>query len=116
MRRIALVVLTALALSSTASFAAHAAGQCYELIGCASSQYFKKQNLLQLGCQPLWEVRNRIYKDRGYCFHTKAGINLMGNGGCHINDQGSVPLNSYESANVAAIRSVERAKGCHFGE
>ena len=114
MCRNSLVVLIALALSSTASFPARA-GQCYELIGCASSQFFDRHGLFQLGCQPLWEVRNRIFKDRGYCFHTEAGISLMGNGGCYINDQGSVPLNSYESANVAAIRRVEQAKGCHFG-
>ena len=91
------------------------AGQCYEGIGCASSQYFSKASLAELGCQPLWEVRNRIYKDRGYCFHTASGINMMGNQGCFINNQGSVPLNVYESANVGAIRSVERAKSCHFG-
>lgn len=114
MHRTVLAALAAIALPLIATAPA-LAGQCYELIGCASSQYFSKHDLAELGCQPLWEVRNRIYKDRGYCFHTASGISMMGNQGCFINNQGSVPLNSYESANVSAIRSVEQAKGCHFG-
>ena len=114
MRRkiIALIAATALVPLAVASAQA---GQCYETIGCVSNHYVHKADLYQLGCQPLWEVRNRIYKDRGYCFHTAAGISQMGNDGCYINNQGNVPLNAYESANVSAIRSVEADKACHYG-
>jgi YARHG domain len=91
------------------------AGDCYEGIGCPSTQYFSKPALKELGCQPLWEVRNRIYKDRGYCFKTAAAITAFGNTGCTITNQASVPLNAFERANVGLIRSVEKAKGCHFG-
>lgn len=114
MRRPLLALAAVTALASLAAAPANA-GQCYDGIGCASSQYFSTAALKQLGCQPLWEVRNRIYKDRGYCFHTATGISLMGNDGCWINNQAAVPLNSFERANVAAIRGVEQYKGCHFG-
>ena len=80
-----------------------------------STQYFSKPALFALGCQPLWEVRNRAYKDRGYCFKTATGISQMGNAGCTISNQAAVPLNAFERANVAAIRSVEKAKGCNHG-
>jgi hypothetical protein len=47
-----------------------ARANCYELIGCTNKDYFKSAQLKQLSCQILWEVRNTIYKERGYCFHT----------------------------------------------
>ena len=114
MRRIALAVLATLSVSPLAALPAKA-GQCYEVIGCMSTQYFSKSALFTLGCQSLWEVRNRAYKDRGYCFKTATGISQMGNAGCHINNQAAVPLNVYERANVAKIRGVEKAKGCNYG-
>jgi hypothetical protein len=89
---------------------AHAA--CLELIGCTDSQYFKQAQLKQLSCQFLWEVRNRIYKENGYCFKTKKAIKAFGNAGCIYNDMGAVPLNAYERANVGAIVKVEKQKGC----
>jgi hypothetical protein len=42
-----------------------AQANCYELIGCTNTDYFKQSDLKQLGCQPLWEVRNWIYKEKG---------------------------------------------------
>jgi hypothetical protein len=40
-----------------------AQANCYELIGCTDQNYFKQSDLKKLGCQPLWEVRNWIYKE-----------------------------------------------------
>jgi hypothetical protein len=84
---------------------------CYELIGCTNKDYFKAAQLKQLSCQILWEVRNTIYKERGYCFHTQRGIKFFGNAGCKYDDAGAVPLNGAERYNVRAIKKVAK-KGC----
>jgi YARHG domain len=89
-----------------------ALANCYELIGCTNKDYFKQSDLKQLGCQPLWEVRNWIYKENGYCFHTQKAINAFGNAGCKYDDVADVPLNAAERHNVTAIKKVEAKKGC----
>ncbi len=109
------MIIAAVFASQLAAVLPAVAGECYEVIGCASTQYFPKSELKQLGCQNLWYVRNRIYKDAGYCFKTQTGINEMGNTGCHINNQAAVPLTAIEASNVAAVRSVEKSKGCNYG-
>ena len=43
---------------------------------------------------PLWEVRNWIYKENGYCFHTPKAIKAFGNAGCKYDDAADVPLNA----------------------
>jgi hypothetical protein len=114
MRRSTLILLFALATQLAIALPAFA-GQCYEGIGCASTQYFPKNELKKLGCQPLWEVRNRIYKDKGYCFKTQTAIQQIGNAGCTITNMAAVPLNAIEHSNIAAIRKVEKAKSCSYG-
>jgi len=89
-----------------------ARANCYELIGCTYKDYFKSSDLLQLGCQPLWEVRNTIYKENGYCFQTSMAIKAFGNAGCKYDDAGEVPLNAAERYNVKAIKKAEAKKGC----
>ena len=89
-----------------------ARANCYELIGCTDKDYFKSADLMQLGCQPLWEVRNTIYKENGYCFHTSKAIKAFGNAGCKYDDAGEVPLNAAERYNVKAIKKAEAKKGC----
>jgi hypothetical protein len=67
MRRTVLLfflVLGACALSLLS--AAPARANCHELIGCSNKDCYKISDLMQLGCQPLWEVRNWIYKENGY--------------------------------------------------
>lgn len=90
-----------------------AMANCYEVIGCDDSDYFARGDLRQLSCQSLWEVRNWIYKQNGYCFSTRRAQNTFGNDGCWITDQGSVRLNAYERENVATIAAVEKSKGCN---
>jgi hypothetical protein len=89
-----------------------AQANCYELIGCTNKDYFKPSDLQQLGCQPLWEVRNWIYKENGYCFHTQKAIEAFGNAGCQYDDVAEVPLNDIERSNVSAIKTAEANKGC----
>ena len=89
-----------------------ASANCYELIGCTNSDYFKPWQLKKLSCQILYDVRNTIYKENGYCFHTKKAIKYFGNAGCKIHDAAAVPLNGAERHNVSAIKKVEQKKGC----
>jgi hypothetical protein len=89
-----------------------ARANCYELIGCTNQEYFKPYQLKQLGCQPLWDVRNTIYKENGYCFHTAKAIKYFGNAGCLYDNAADVPLNKFEQHNVSAIKKVEKSKGC----
>jgi hypothetical protein len=91
---------------------APARANCYELIGCSDKDYYKLSDLTQLGCQPLWEVRNWIYKERGYCFHTPKAIEAFGNAGCLYDEAAQVPLNNVERANVKTIKKAEAKKGC----
>jgi hypothetical protein len=91
---------------------APARANCYELIGCTNKDYFKTSQRKQLSCQILWEVRNTIYKENGYCFHTQKAIAAFGNAGCKFDDSGDVPLNAAERHNVLAIKKVEAKKGC----
>ena len=90
-----------------------AMANCYENIGCDDSDRFQRSDLRRLSCQSLWEVRNWIYKQNGFCFQTDRAASYFGNQGCYVTSQAAVRLNAYERDNVAAIRAVERAKGCN---
>jgi hypothetical protein len=89
-----------------------AKANCYEIYGCTDSSYFDANRLTGASCQILWEMRNWIYKENGYCFTTQRAIKAFGNAGCSHDDVASVPLNGYERANVASIKAAEREKGC----
>lgn len=103
-----LIVAVAMLASTGAAMA-----NCYEIIGCDDSEYFQRSDLRQLSCQSLWEVRNLIYQQNGYCFSTARAQQAFGNAGCTITKQSAVRLNAYERENVAQIVAVERAKGCN---
>lgn len=103
-------ILVALAmLASTGS----AMANCYEMIGCDDSDYFARRDLRQLSCQSLYEVRNLIYKQNGFCFSTARAQRTFGNDGCWITKQSQVRLNAVERENVATIAAVESSKGCN---
>ena len=106
MRRllIALAALTAMTGSAMAN--------CYEIIGCDDSEYFSRPALRQLSCQALWEVRNLIYQQNGYCFQTAKARKYFGNKGCWIDDMEDVKMSSIERHNVGQIVAVEKALGC----
>ena len=91
---------------------APARANCYETFGCTNSDYYKVAQLKQASCQILWEMRNQIYKENGYCFHTQRAIQAFGNAGCKYDDAGDVPLNKAERHNVSAIKKAEASNGC----
>jgi hypothetical protein len=86
---------------------------CYEDVGCSDTDLFVAEDLQRLAeCDILWEMRNTIYKENGYCFHSSKAIHVFGNAGCKFDDAASVPMTSVERDNVATIKSVEQRKGC----
>lgn len=101
------LVITAMLLGTGSATA-----NCYEGIGCDDSGYFPRSELRQLSCQSLWEVRNLIYQQNGYCFQTARALQSFDNTGCWITNQAQVKLNIYERENVARIAAVEKARGC----
>lgn len=107
MRIRTLLVALAMLASTGAAMA-----NCYEDLGCDDSQYFTRSDMRHVQCKALWELRNAIYAQNGYCFQTQRGIDFFGNKGCWVTDQAAVSLNAYERENVATIRTAERAKGC----
>lgn len=86
---------------------------CFEDVGCTDSQKMSVASLRQLSCDSLWTVRNTIYHENGYCFQTARGQDNFSNAGCLTSNQSAIKLNSYERANVQAVRKVEKEKGCH---
>jgi hypothetical protein len=103
------VVLTA-ALSMVAQAATAA---CYEDVGCTDSSRFDEAKLGRLAsCDILFEMRNTVFKERGYCFKTPRAIEMFGNAGCRYDQIASVPLNDIERANVATITRLEASKQC----
>jgi hypothetical protein len=114
MREVPVLGLTALAGLSAALVVAPnpARANCHETFGCTNSQYFDPSQPKQASCQVLWETRNWIYKENGYCFHTSEAIKVFDNTGCVRDDVAAVPLNGFERANVEAIKQTENSKGC----
>lgn len=102
------LVAVALLASTSAAMA-----NCYEDIGCDDSDYFRRADLRQLSCQSLYEVRNLIYQQNGFCFATNRAKRTFGNQGCWVTKQSQVRLNAVERANVATIAAVESANGCN---
>ena len=92
--------------------ASPAKANCYENFGCTDSEYFAAHQLEQASCQVLWEVRDIIFKERGYCFGTAKAVKAFGNAGCLYDDVASVPRNDFERANISVIDKVESSKGC----
>jgi len=90
-----------------------ALANCYENIGCDDSDVFARSDLRRLSCQALWEVRNAIYFQNGYCFRTDRAIDFFGNEGCYVTNQSRVRLNEFERENVARISALEKQKGCN---
>ncbi|MGE7415041.1 YARHG domain-containing protein [Methylobacterium tarhaniae] len=67
---------------------------------------------LAQSCDEFWYQRNMIYKEAGYCFKTANAIRNFGNAGCKYDDQADVPLSARQRAEIAEIKSLERAMKC----
>jgi YARHG domain len=63
-------------------------------------------------CQELWQNRNQIYKDQGYCFRTARAIRVFGNAGCIHDNINDVPLSANQRRDVRDIERFERIRGC----
>lgn len=85
---------------------------CYEIIGCPHEELIRQEDLADFGCDTLYDVRNIIYKENGYCFSTGKAIERFGNEGCRFADPLRVPLNEIERRNIAVIRAAERQRAC----
>jgi hypothetical protein len=104
------VIVLAAALSMVAQAATAA---CYEDVGCTDKSRFDEAKLSQLAsCDILFEMRNTVFKERGYCFKTPRAIEMFGNAGCQHDQITSVPLNDVERVNVATITRLEASKQC----
>jgi len=104
------VAVLAAALSTIAQAASAA---CYEDVGCTDRSRFDEAKLSRLAsCDILFEMRNTVFKERGYCFKTPRAIETFGNAGCRHDQIAAVPLNDIERANVATITRLEAAKQC----
>lgn len=87
---------------------------CFESgVGCTDDHYIPASVLQPLSCDALWTVRNTIFDENGYCFRTARAQAVFSNAGCQYTGMAGMPLNSYESANIATIRQVEKQKGCY---
>ncbi|MGH6923019.1 MAG: YARHG domain-containing protein [Propylenella sp.] len=89
-----------------------ARADCYELIGCSDRDYMHIENLVQLSCENLWHVRNRIYDEHGYCFQTWRAQQAFDNSDCWVEEQADVELSEIEQYNITRIVGAESQNGC----
>lgn len=89
-----------------------AQADCFEDIGCTDSDRFDVDDLVELSCENLWFVRNRIYDENGYCFRTKRARQQFDNSDCWVREQANVKMSTIERGNVNAIVEAESQNGC----
>jgi hypothetical protein len=65
-------------------------------------------------CLQLWLRRNQIFKDRRYCFKTRAAIDYFGNAGCVYNNEDSILITTLERSTILQIAARERALRCQI--
>jgi hypothetical protein len=63
-------------------------------------------------CEALWQNRNQIYKDAGYCFRTARAIRAFGNAGCQYDNLNFVPLSAVQRREIADIQRYENRRNC----
>ena len=93
-------------------FAGPSLAACYEDLGCTDEDRFSASELRNFKCSALWELRNVIYYEAGYCFKTKRAINHFGNDQCEIDDAEDLDFSRIEQSNIDTIARVEKRKGC----
>jgi hypothetical protein len=100
-----------LALASVSSGPASA--DCLEDIGCTDSDRFDLDDLVDLSCQNLWYVRNRIYDENGFCFQTARARRQFDNSDCWVRSQSQVRLSHIERYNIDRILEAETVNDCN---
>ena len=63
-------------------------------------------------CDALWEERNTIFKDAGYCFQSPRAIKKFGNADCEYDSESDVPLSDNQREEINNIKAAEKANGC----
>lgn len=86
--------------------------QCYELVGCPHRDRISTKAASSLSCENLRLVRNTIFHQRGYCFETKAQMEIFDNSQCRTHSLAELHLSKIERANVATLLRAERLKQC----
>jgi len=90
-----------------------AMADCYDVFGCSDRDRFRLRNLTSgPNCDFLYTMRNSIYAQHQYCFHTPRAIATFGNQGCRYADVNLVPLNAIERANAGTILRAEQVLRC----
>ena len=103
----------ALACLMTFAGAGSASAGCYDVFGCTNASRFRMNDLMSgPNCEFLYTMRNGIYAEHGYCFHTARGRATFGNQGCVTGNPNALGLNAVEHYNAGVILQAERAKGC----
>jgi hypothetical protein len=107
MRIFAFACLMSLAVVASAN------ADCYDVFGCTNASRFRMNDLMSgPNCEFLYTMRNSIYAEHGYCFHTARGRATFGNQGCVSGNPNALGLNPTERYNAGVILQAERAKGC----
>ena len=110
---------TAVVLLANLCGAGGARADCYDILGCTNKDDFSRHFSDYLAsaqdgpnCEFLYQMRNLIFKEHGYCFVTQRAIAALGNEGCHVRSLGALGLSPLERKNAATILQAERRKGC----
>ena len=87
------------------------AAACFSF-GCTDEDEFSYEDLEDLKCSQLWQLRNIMYDEAGYCFKTTRARQEFDNSDCEIDDMEDVELSEIEYANIAMIQELEGDRGC----
>jgi hypothetical protein len=86
---------------------------CYDVFGCSDRNRFHMSDLMSgPNCDFLYQMRNGIYAEHHYCFHTPRAIATFGNAGCVSGNPNALGMSALELGNAATILQAEHAKGC----
>lgn len=108
----AILTAAVVGVSAGAAFAGRANQNCYEDIGCPWKVAAPIATYKTLSCQNLAHVRNRLYYENDYCFHSAAAKAAYGNEGCKYQVTALVPFSAVEHASLRRIRTAEAEKQC----
>lgn len=106
MRKLAIAAVLAL------SAVGPALAECYDELGCTDTDRFTRSALNSYDCDALWEIRNTIYYEHGYCFVTERAKSYFGNDQCYVRNAKKLGFSRIEQHNIDTIASVEKAWGC----
>jgi len=63
-------------------------------------------------CDELWQMRNQIYKNAGYCFTSKKAVAACGTTGCRYQSTAALPLSKQDRIILRDIKRSAARQGC----